>query len=222
MTHVGDDRSRWRGNGRCDTTFVVKGSRILSENIRSARKGRRISVIAAAVGALIAAPLATWAATVTFVDVPPSHHAHTEITAVGSAGIMTGNAAGKFRRGRSVTRAGLAATLHRGLPRLAVDYSVGDISADPVDPELVAAVNLGVGGFEPGNQGVLVEISMQVEAAAPLTADCALTLFATSTPQNFDVGQWTTHLYLATGAPRCTRCSPTLSWPGPCTPTSHR
>jgi hypothetical protein len=167
----------------------------MSENARNTRSGRRIAVTGAAVGALIAAPLAAWGATVTFDDVPPSHPAYEAITAVGSAGIMTGNAEGNFRPGGTVVRAGLASALHRGLPRLAVDDTVGDISADPADPELVAAVNLGIDGFEPGNQGVLVELSMQVETAAPLTADCALTLFATSTPENLDVGQWTTHLY---------------------------
>jgi hypothetical protein len=167
----------------------------MSESARNTRDGRRIALTGAAVGVLIAAPLAAWGATVTFDDVPPSHPAYEAITAVGGAGIMTGDAEGNFRPGRRVVRAGLASALHRGLPRLAVDDTVGDISADPADPELVAAVNLGIDGFEPGNQGVLVALSMQVETAARLTSDCTLTLYATSTPENLDVGQWTTHLY---------------------------
>jgi hypothetical protein len=160
---------------------------------RTAR--RRIALIGAAVGALVAAPLAAWGATVTFNDVPPSHPAFQDITAVASAGIMTGNANGNFRPGGVVTRSGLAQILHRGLSRLAVDDSVSDISANPADPETIAATNVGIGGFEPGNQGVLVELSMQVETAAPLAANCTLTLSAISTPENLDVGEWTTHLY---------------------------
>jgi hypothetical protein len=72
---------------------------------------------------------------------------------------------------------------------------VDSIPADPADPALIAATNIGIDGFEPGNQGVLVELTMQVETAAPLAADCELTLFAMSTPENLDVGEWTTNLY---------------------------
>lgn len=166
----------------------------MSDSIQTSRT-RRIALAGAAVGALVAAPLAAWGATVTFDDVPPSHPNFEAITAVGSAGIMGGNAEGDFRPNRGVIRSGLAAALHRGLPRLAVDSTVDDIPADPAEPALIAATNIGIDGFEPGNQGVLVELSMQVETATPLAADCALTLFAISTPENLDVGQWTTHLY---------------------------
>jgi hypothetical protein len=167
----------------------------MSENARKNRSRRRVAITGAAVGALVAAPMAAWGATVTFGDVPPSHPNHEAITAVGSAGIMGGSADGNFRPNRKVLRSGLAAALHRGLPRLAIDDTVADIPANPADPELIAATNIGIDGFEPGNQGVLVELTMQVETATPLTADCELTLFATSTPENLDVGEWTTHLY---------------------------
>ena len=162
---------------------------------RSHRGRRRIALTGAAVGALVAAPLAAWGATVTFNDVPPSHPAYEDITAVGSAGIMGGNANGNFRPGGTVTRSGLAQVLHRGLPRLAIDGSVANVPANPTDPVTIAATNVGIGGLEPGNQGVLVELSMQLETAAPLAASCTLTLSAVSTPENLDVGEWTTHLY---------------------------
>ncbi len=181
---------------------------------------RRILLVAAAVGALVVAPLTAWAVAGDFADVPPSHPAYRSVNSVAGAGVMGGDAQNRFRPGANVKRAGLATVLHRGLSRLAVDDTVADVPAGTSDPALIAAVNIGIDGLEPGNQGVLLQHTMQVESAAPLAADCELTLFATSTPENFDAGQWTTHLYAGTrGREAYRQSSRTPSSPGRCTPT---
>lgn len=166
----------------------------MSAKPRTRTGSRRTALAGAAVGALVAAPLAAWGATAAFEDVPPSHPAYDAINAVAGAGIMTGDSSNSFHPGRHVVRAGMATALHRGLSRLAVDGTVDDIPADTTNPALIAAVNLGIDGAEPGNQGVLLTHTMQVQTAAPLAATCTLTLTATSWPENLEAGTWTTRL----------------------------
>ena len=130
----------------------------------------------------------------------------------------TGSADGRFRPGRgSVTRAGLASALHRGLPRLAVDDSVGDISADPVDLELVAASTSVSVASSPATK----ECAGRAQHAGGdrLTADGRLHTQSVRDQHAAELrrrpGQPPTSTP-ATRAPRCMRCSPTPSWPGPC------
>ena len=158
--------------------------------------GRRGGVrlgIAGLVTGLLLIPTIAWAAG-EFSDVPPSSPAYRSIMAVADAGLMTGSK-GEFHPNAEVRRRDLAQVLHRGLHRVSVDGTVADIPLSQPDPPLIAEVNMSVDGFQRGAQGVLLNLDMQVEPAQPLTENCTVVLYATSWPENFDVGTWTFKMY---------------------------
>ena len=163
-----------------------------SKHSTARRSGARLG-IAGFVTGLLLIPAVAWAAG-EFSDVPPSSPAYRSIMAIADAGLMTGSK-GEFHPNATVTRKALAQVLHRGLQRVSVDGSVEDIPVSQQDPPLIAEVNMSVDGFQRGAQGVLLTLDMQVEAAQPLAADCTVVLYATSWPENFDVGTWPFQMY---------------------------
>lgn len=169
------------------------------------RRRARLAVPAFAAG-LVVTPFAAWASH-QFEDVPSTSPAHRAVTSVADAGLMTGSA-GRFHPGRLVTRAALAQTLHRGLQRVRVDPTVSGIPVAGPDAPAIAETNMTIDGFQRGAQGVLLTFDMQVEPAQTLTADCTVTLIATSWPGNFDVGTWNFKMYA--GAHRATTVSATF------------
>ena len=156
------------------------------------RRGARLALAGFVVGSLLI-PTAAWAAR-EFSDVPPSSPAYEAVMAVADAGLMTGSN-GKFRPDATVTRKTLAQVLYRGLHRVSVDGTVADIPLSQPDPPLIAEVNMTIDGFQRGAQGVLLNLDMQVEPAQALTENCTVVLYATSWPENFDVGTWTFKMY---------------------------
>jgi hypothetical protein len=76
-----------------------------------------------------------------------------------------------------------------------VDSTVEDITTAQPDPPTIAVTNMSIDGYPRGAQGVLLQLSMQVESAAPMAADCSVVLEATSRPEGFRAGTWTFRMY---------------------------
>jgi hypothetical protein len=156
------------------------------------RRRLRRALVGTALGAL-AIPAAVTAVHA-FTDVPPSSPAFRAINAVADAGLMSGFD-GEFRPDQTVNRRLLAQVLHRGLHRASVDETIDDITVGQPDPPVIGEVPMFIEGFQRGNQGVLLELDMQVEAAQPIAADCDVLLDARSFPENFPAGTWTFRMY---------------------------
>jgi hypothetical protein len=78
---------------------------------------------------------------------------------------------------------------------VSVDSTIDDITIGQPDPPTIASTNMSIDGYQRGAQGVLLQLTMQVESAQPIAADCDVVLAATSFPENFDVGTWTFRIY---------------------------
>lgn len=163
-----------------------------SNDVDPRRRNARVGLLGLVLGLLLT-PTIAWAAG-EFSDVPPSHPAYRSIMAVADAGLMTGSG-GEFHPDATVTRKALAQVLHRGLQRVSIDQTVSDIPVKQQDPPLIAEVNMSIDGFQRGAQGVLLNLDLQVEPARRLAEDCTVVLYATSWPENFDVGTWTFKMY---------------------------
>lgn len=166
---------------------------------RASRRTSRVrprTVVSGLVAGALAVPALAWSAGADFTDVPPTSAAFRAINTIVDAGVMGGFGT-KFRPDQHVTRRLLAQTLHRGLPRASVDDTIADIPTSQPDPPVIAETNMSIDGIQPGAQGVLLELVMQVESAQPLGADCDVVLQATSWPENFDAGSWTVRMYAA-------------------------
>jgi S-layer homology domain len=156
------------------------------------RRRLRRTLAGLAVGALAIPAVVT--AVHAFTDVPPGSPAYRDINAIADAGLMSGFN-GEFKPDQAVTRRLLAQVLHRGLHRLSIDETIDDITVGQPDPPVIGEVPMFIEGFQRGNQGVLLQLDMQVEAAQPIAADCDVLLDARSFPENLPAGTWTFRMY---------------------------
>jgi hypothetical protein len=132
---------------------------------------------AAAIGAALAVsiPLTVWASH-QFTDVPTGHPFHGQISAVADAGITTGFPDGGFHPGDPITRQAMAAFLERGLGRVGMSSTAGDLPLAPTTNDVLTEVFIDAGATGGGAGFVVLIGTAWFKTTAPADCPCWISL----------------------------------------------
>ena len=158
---------------------------------RQAGRGRRRALVAVTVGALLLAPVAAIAS----YQVGAAQLSSTSraVAAVVGAGIMT-KSGGSFNGSATVNRSTLALSLHRSIPRIAVQRSLGDLAASSAATDLGQVV-LKVDGAKDRLQGVLVSVQMQLDHDNGVASSCNASFQLRRGTSTTSLATWSQELY---------------------------
>lgn len=146
----------------------------MSESI-SRRGAMKLAILSVVVALAVAIPASVWASH-QFNDVATGHPFHSQISAVAGAGITTGFPDGGFHPSDPLTRQAMAAFLERGLGRVGMSSTAGDLPLAPNTNDVLTAVSIDAGAAGVGAGFVLLIGTGWFKTTAPAECPCRISL----------------------------------------------
>lgn len=146
----------------------------MNENV-SRRGAVKMMLVGMVLTLAVAVPASVWA-NHQFNDVPSNHPFHAQISAVADAGITTGFPDGGFHPGDPITRQAMAAFLERGLGRVGMSSTAGDLPLAPSTNDVLTAVSIDAGATGGGAGFVILIGTAWFKSTAPAECPCSITL----------------------------------------------